>query len=371
MIKAHLAYLRYVLRHKLYVFQECLKYGLLWQGITHDWSKFLPSEWVAYAKYFYGTFRYEKIADIGGLYRSFGDSDADAKEYWEARFNEAWNHHQKRQPHHWQYWLIVNPVVGKCYNANDKGGYCQCLNSRSKTLNFVQSAALCVREKISIMADSTENFAESITSNLQEPTKMQTETESTPTTARGTQKTPKPIETDKRLFLHAQDVRLWSIMEETHRLARAAGNLIMSFWHLTISKAGANNGGKWKHRDSADSKPTDGQSTITFPRYSVYCATTVIHPMDTMGIVRINDTKILIEDSGKVVCLECDLPYPKEGISALPMPDCYRKEMLSDWRGAGRAINGVDETAKWYVANKDKMQLHPDTRRWVEKELAA
>lgn len=170
MIKAHLAYLRYVLRHKLYVFQECLKYGLVWQGITHDWSKFLPSEWIPYTQYFYGEHRWETVNDINGIFFSLGASEKDTKAYWKERFNEAWNHHQKRQPHHWQYWVLLN-------------------------------------------------------------------------------------------------------------------------------------------------------------------------------------------DSGSV--------------EVLPMPDEYRKEMLADWRGAGRAINGVDETATWYAANKDKMQLHPDTRRWVEKELAA
>lgn len=103
----HLKYLQYVLRHKWYVFLACLRYGLIWQGITHDWSKFLPSEWLPYAKYFYGTFTWEKIADINYIQRGFGANDSHAKEYWKARFDEAWNHHQKRQPHHWQYWLLT------------------------------------------------------------------------------------------------------------------------------------------------------------------------------------------------------------------------------------------------------------------------
>jgi hypothetical protein len=53
----------------------------------------------------------------------------------------------------------------------------------------------------------------------------------------------------------------------------------------------------------------------------------------------------------------------------MPMPDRYRKEMLADWRGAGRAIKGKDDTAGWYRANKEKMELHPDTRAWIEKQL--
>lgn len=86
--KRHWAYLQYVLRHKWYVFQACLEYGLIWRGLIHDWTKFLPSEWIAYAQTFYKP-------DGSKQYVS---SDA---------FANAWNHHQKRNSHHWQYWLLT------------------------------------------------------------------------------------------------------------------------------------------------------------------------------------------------------------------------------------------------------------------------
>ena len=54
---------------------------------------------------------------------------------------------------------------------------------------------------------------------------------------------------------------------------------------------------------------------------------------------------------------------------ALPMPDRYRREMLADWRGAGMAINGKDETAEWYVKNRENIILHPETRAWIEEQL--
>ena len=44
-------------------------------------------------------------------------------------------------------------------------------------------------------------------------------------------------------------------------------------------------------------------------------------------------------------------------------------EMLCDWRGAGKAQGYGDNTDKWYQANKGKMQLHPETRGWVEQQL--
>lgn len=53
---------------------------------------------------------------------------------------------------------------------------------------------------------------------------------------------------------------------------------------------------------------------------------------------------------------------------ALPMPDRYRREMLADWRGAGRAYGNAD-TAGWYMKNRQGIILHPETREWVEREL--
>lgn len=63
------------------------------------------------------------------------------------------------------------------------------------------------------------------------------------------------------------------------------------------------------------------------------------------------------------------LPLDDGGTKILEMPSKYRREMLADWRGAGRAITGKDETRAWYLKNREKMQLHPDTRAWIEREL--
>ncbi|MBI2934662.1 MAG: hypothetical protein HYY29_03725 [Chloroflexi bacterium] len=84
----HIRYAKYVLRHKWYVFIACCRLGIPWQGITHDLSKFRPSEWGPYAEYFYGKHRIT------------------APCVTEAFFDEAWLFHQHRNPHHWQYWLL-------------------------------------------------------------------------------------------------------------------------------------------------------------------------------------------------------------------------------------------------------------------------
>jgi hypothetical protein len=52
---------------------------------------------------------------------------------------------------------------------------------------------------------------------------------------------------------------------------------------------------------------------------------------------------------------------------ALPMSRPHVFEMVADWAGAGRAIHGSWEIRPWYEANREKMDLHPDTRFLVEK----
>lgn len=56
-------------------------------------------------------------------------------------------------------------------------------------------------------------------------------------------------------------------------------------------------------------------------------------------------------------------------VKALDMPLIDKIECICDWKGAGMAINGKDDTLNWYTKNRDNMILHPNTRRWIEKEI--
>jgi hypothetical protein len=93
-MKKYCKYLSYVLRHKWFVFIECCKLGIPWRGLIHDMSKFLPSEWFAYAEYFYG----EKLSD--------NYCDVPVVNERKRRFDFAWLLHQHRNPHHWEFWLL-------------------------------------------------------------------------------------------------------------------------------------------------------------------------------------------------------------------------------------------------------------------------
>ncbi len=62
----------------------------------HDASKYSKEEYEAYAEYFYPS----DGSKVG--------SDPDRKE----AFDKAWLHHQKNNPHHWQYYVLINDNDG-------------------------------------------------------------------------------------------------------------------------------------------------------------------------------------------------------------------------------------------------------------------
>lgn len=104
-MRAHFAYLRYVIRHKWFVFQSCREWGVpLWQSIIHDWTKLTPREWFPYVHAFYnadGSKKDPKTQNTTLEVSKLGDD-----------FRAAWNSHQKHNPHHWQYWILINDEDG-------------------------------------------------------------------------------------------------------------------------------------------------------------------------------------------------------------------------------------------------------------------
>ena len=189
-------YLKSLLRHKWFVLVECVRLGVPLLGILHDWSKFLPSEFIPYAQRFYGnTMRY--------------DDD---------RILRAFALHYKRNAHHWQFWLFQ--------------GY----------------------------------------------------------------------------------------QEDGWHIRGANG--VYEIW-----------------RDAGD------YARIAFK-----------------GSFQYNSQDFVL-----FALRQCQTP--------VPMPDRYRREMLADWIGAGKAYgkqegnNNNPDTKQWYLDNKDKIILHPETRAWIEEQL--
>lgn len=96
-MKAHARYLKYLLRHKWYVLQECWTLGIPWLGLVHDLSKvLLRTEWLPYVRHFYGDYARAK--------RTLDSQMVDREV--EAKFDRSWLTHQHRNKHHWQYWVL-------------------------------------------------------------------------------------------------------------------------------------------------------------------------------------------------------------------------------------------------------------------------
>lgn len=87
-----LKYVWLTCKHKWFVFRAGLRTGApVWRLVIHDWSKFTPQEAPYYGRQFFG----DKGDPLG--------------------FSYAWNHHQKVNKHHWEYWI---PTTG-----HNRGGY--------------------------------------------------------------------------------------------------------------------------------------------------------------------------------------------------------------------------------------------------------
>lgn len=95
-ITPHLKYLRYLLRHKWFVFLAGLTTKVpFWRLVIHDWSKFLPCEWFPYVEKFYGSWRSRAEKNPSDFLIHL-------------RFDYAWLHHQHSNLHHWQHWILRN-----------------------------------------------------------------------------------------------------------------------------------------------------------------------------------------------------------------------------------------------------------------------
>lgn len=80
-----------VSKHRRLVRKLCFQFGLYWQGITHDLSKYSPVEFLNGVKFYTG----KKSPHCG---------ERDAYGY-----SKAWLHHKGRNKHHAEYWQDITP----------------------------------------------------------------------------------------------------------------------------------------------------------------------------------------------------------------------------------------------------------------------
>jgi hypothetical protein len=110
-VRRYWVYLKYVLKHKYFVFQAGRELHVpLLRLILHDWDKFLPDEFFPYAEFFYAP---------------DGTGQRNQTDLQRKRFSVAWQKHQQRNSHHWQWHLTLADdgmfVRKSRYLINDDG----------------------------------------------------------------------------------------------------------------------------------------------------------------------------------------------------------------------------------------------------------
>ena len=81
------AHFKTITRHRWEVRKLCFKIGLYRQGLTHDLSKYSPTEFIPGCRYYQG-------------FRSPND-----QERQETGHSLSWMHHKGRNKHHFEYWI--------------------------------------------------------------------------------------------------------------------------------------------------------------------------------------------------------------------------------------------------------------------------
>ena len=81
--------------HRFLVRKGCFAMGLYWQGLTHDLSKYSPTEFFCGVRFYQGV------------------RSPNAAEREQKGFSEAWMHHKGRNRHHYEYWTDLCRATGR------------------------------------------------------------------------------------------------------------------------------------------------------------------------------------------------------------------------------------------------------------------
>lgn len=84
-----------ITKHRHQVIRHCFRAGIGFQGLFHDLSKYMLTEFIVGAKYYQGS-------------RSPNEGEREAYGY-----SKAWMHHKGRNRHHFEYWSDYNPKTKK------------------------------------------------------------------------------------------------------------------------------------------------------------------------------------------------------------------------------------------------------------------
>lgn len=101
-VKRFFGHLKTVHKHRKIVRKLCFKCGLYWQGLTHDLSKYSPTEFWNGVKFYTGT----KSPHVGER-AAYG-------------YSKAWLHHKGHNKHHAEYWVDIQNGVSSSISIPKK-----------------------------------------------------------------------------------------------------------------------------------------------------------------------------------------------------------------------------------------------------------
>jgi len=96
-MNCYIACLKYIIKHKCYVFVECCKLGVPIRGLLHDISKLFPSEFIPNARFIHKKDRSPEMR---------------------TRFLLAKTMHIHRNRHHPQYWWVYDHKISRRYQVD-------------------------------------------------------------------------------------------------------------------------------------------------------------------------------------------------------------------------------------------------------------
>ena len=142
-------HLKTITYHKYLVMKGCFAVGLYKQGLTHDLSKYEPTEFLMGAKYFQGD-------------RSPNNAEREEKGY-----SSAWLHHKGRNRHHYEYWIdystrdvpggmapVEMPVKYVAEMLMDRTEFCHCtsMTIRSRAYRMELEITLSIIRSTSVLS---------------------------------------------------------------------------------------------------------------------------------------------------------------------------------------------------------------------------
>lgn len=94
-MKNFFKHLHTINKHRYLVRKYCFKCGFIWRGLTHDLSKYSPTEFITSCK----------------CYQGFQSPTIKERELY--GYSKVWLHHKGRNKHHFEYWTDYNRKTNK------------------------------------------------------------------------------------------------------------------------------------------------------------------------------------------------------------------------------------------------------------------